>query len=268
MRQIALCAIALLAPLPVGAADLASAWAGIPEAEVRIVAGAGAGDGQPWLALEFAMAADWKVYWRNPGDAGLPPVPDWSASTGVSIGDLSWPRPERAVSYGLETFVYHDRVVLPVEAARTTETESSTVRLHLSYGACADVCVPVEAKLYLELPAGPLPVNRHGKEIASAMRTAPERRPDLLAGAPRLLADGSVRFRLSPAAPVPEPDAIIEGPASAVFSRPACASEGTHLICIARVSGRLPRDSLLGQPLTITLFGGPRPAEATAPLSQ
>ncbi|MEC9346753.1 MAG: protein-disulfide reductase DsbD domain-containing protein [Pseudomonadota bacterium] len=267
MKVLAVAISALVLPA-VAAADTASGWAGIPEAEVRLIAGAGAPDGQPWLALEFAMAPGWKVYWRNPGDAGLPPVPDWSASTGVSIGEIAWPRPERIVSYGMETFVYHDHVVLPVRAERPAGDGPATVRLALTYGACEEVCVPVDATLELPLPAGPLTANRHGADIAAAMKSVPTAAPGILADAPRLGPDGSVTFTLAPARPVSDPEAIVEGPAEAVFSRPACVADGARLACVTRMSSRLPRESLVGRPMTITLYGRDGAAETTTRLSQ
>ena len=36
------------------------------------------GDGNVLGALKINLKPGWKIYWRNPGEAGLPPELDWS----------------------------------------------------------------------------------------------------------------------------------------------------------------------------------------------
>ncbi|MEL6387628.1 MAG: hypothetical protein AAFR00_09775, partial [Pseudomonadota bacterium] len=51
-----------------------------------------------YLGLNLELDEGWHVYWRNPGDAGLPPVLVWedgSALAGTTEGDgFTWPMPE------------------------------------------------------------------------------------------------------------------------------------------------------------------------------
>ncbi len=41
------------------------------------------------------MRQNWHVYWRNPGDSGLPPEVAWTLPAGFSAGPLQWPAPSR-----------------------------------------------------------------------------------------------------------------------------------------------------------------------------
>ena len=50
-----------------------------------------------WVALHLEMRPGWHVYWRNPGDAGLPPEIAWKLPSGFTAGEIAWPTPERFV---------------------------------------------------------------------------------------------------------------------------------------------------------------------------
>ena len=53
-----------------------------------------------YLALHKQLDEDWHVYWRNAGDAGLPPQILWDASPLGSVtqdDDFTWPLPHELV---------------------------------------------------------------------------------------------------------------------------------------------------------------------------
>ncbi|MDZ4790723.1 MAG: protein-disulfide reductase DsbD family protein [Hyphomicrobiales bacterium] len=45
--------------------------------------------------MELKLKDGWKTYWRSPGDAGIPPVVDWSGSINFASAELAYPQPER-----------------------------------------------------------------------------------------------------------------------------------------------------------------------------
>src|SRR5258706_6099571 len=52
--------------------------------------------GRPFsVGLVMRMRAGWHTYWKNPGDAGLPPRIKWRLPGGFSAGPIQWPVPER-----------------------------------------------------------------------------------------------------------------------------------------------------------------------------
>ena len=237
-----------------------SDWRGIPEAEVRLIAGATAA-GQEMIALEFVIRPKWKVYWRSPGDAGYPPVADWDDSAGVTPGAISWPLPETFEFWGLRTYGYADRLVLPVALESRNRDRPTTVRVALSYAACADICVPVEARLSLELPAGDLPENRHGAAIAASLAATPARIPGVLHAA-RLSRNGNgdrglLLLDLAPPFEIGAPAVIIEGSRDVVFGRDACRTAAPGRIrCTVPVDGSdRALLALPGSELTVTLHG-------------
>src|SRR5262245_23467106 len=93
----------------------ASDWFETDQGKVRLIAAETATGTQETLGLglEFRLAPGWKVYWRAPGDAGLPPEIDWSGSRNLAGTEISWPAPRRFTAFNLETIGYEDAVVLP-----------------------------------------------------------------------------------------------------------------------------------------------------------
>ncbi|WP_421861936.1 protein-disulfide reductase DsbD domain-containing protein [Parvibaculum sp.] len=76
--------------------------------------GARAHDGAAFLAgIDLELADGWKTYWEKPGDSGIPPVFDWSASENVAGVELRWPAPERFDAPGDITFGYKHGLTWP-----------------------------------------------------------------------------------------------------------------------------------------------------------
>jgi suppressor for copper-sensitivity B len=178
----------------------------------------------PPLGLEFRLAPGWKTYWRSPGDAGLPPEIDWSGSENLAAASIQWPVPERETLLGFETFVYHDRVVLPVVARATDPTRPVRLRARVSYLVCEVLCVPAEATLALDLDAPPGAPTPEGPLIASFAARVPSRdsgafsveRAILVEGRDGLALEVAVRTRAAFVAP----DLFVEGPRQLRFGKP------------------------------------------------
>ncbi len=70
-----------LATVPAGAA--VGDWLGEGNARVRFVATGVDLEGRLAAGIEILLKPGWKTYWRSPGDAGIAPLIDFSASTNV-----------------------------------------------------------------------------------------------------------------------------------------------------------------------------------------
>jgi suppressor for copper-sensitivity B len=95
----------------------ATDWVGDSRAAVRLITTTDnlPADSTLEAGLEFRFAKGWHGYWRTPGDAGIPPTVDWSASENISGEEISWPAPHRLVIDELQNSVYENGVVLPVK---------------------------------------------------------------------------------------------------------------------------------------------------------
>ena len=68
------------------------------------------------LGLQFKLKTGWKIYWRSPGDAGLPPSLDLKQSENLEKIDFGWPLPTRFSVSGMQTIGYKKEVVFPINA--------------------------------------------------------------------------------------------------------------------------------------------------------
>ncbi|MDB5409175.1 MAG: suppressor for copper-sensitivity [Rhodospirillales bacterium] len=249
-----------------------SPWFVTDQGKVRLIAaatGVGGGDTVS-LGLQFALAPGWKIYWRSPGDAGLPPVLDWSGSQNLADATLLWPAPRRFSAFGLETIGYEDDVVLPITARLTTPSQKLGLAAHLQYLTCKDICIPYEAELTLDLPAAGSDAG-----FAAPIGQALSRVPGYgntgvlqLVGA-RLHGGKEPTLELTVAstgAPLQAPDAFVDAPHGMAFAAPrvALGRGGKEATLVLPVSASLePAESLAGKQLTVTVVDGPHAVEAT-----
>lgn len=69
--------------------------------------------GRPfWVALHLELEKDWHVYWKNPGDAGIPLKVEWTLPAGFEAGPLQWPFPEKFTAADMVGFGYTGEVTL------------------------------------------------------------------------------------------------------------------------------------------------------------
>ena len=157
----------------------AGIWQGDANFRVRLVGAATAigESGYFDAGLEFELSPGWKVYWRSPGDAGLPPVLDFSASASIAGHHLSFPAPTRFSILGLESYGYTDRVILPLrlDFAEGVRTRGSDLVLasRLEGLVCKDVCIPVEETLTIALGRGNPSPTPHARKIAEFKSRVP-----------------------------------------------------------------------------------------------
>ena len=71
-------------------------------------------NGDHMAALRITLNPGWKTYWRAPGDAGIPPLLDWSGSGNLESAEVTWPTPEVFSQNGMRSIGYTEELVLPV----------------------------------------------------------------------------------------------------------------------------------------------------------
>lgn len=116
-----------------------------------------------WVALHLEMRPGWHVYWRNPGDAGLPPEIAWTLPQGFTAGEIAWPTPERFVVNDIGNYGYAGSVDLLVpitadpKASGPPPGGTTPIRAQATWLACADICIPGGAQVALALPVATAP---------------------------------------------------------------------------------------------------------------
>lgn len=148
---VAATALVSLSAVPLHAAQ--SPWSEGFGGKMRLVAGGSFSDGLK-AGLEIEMEPGWKTYWKVPGDAGIPPTLDFSASTNVKRVEILWPAPTRYGDNSAQLLGYKDWVTFPIRVIPLHPNKPVNLVLDANVGLCSDLCVPVQANLSLSVPAG------------------------------------------------------------------------------------------------------------------
>ncbi len=256
------------------AEDAASAWFTTEQGRVRLISAEPAVDAGDTvrLGLQFELASHWKIYWRSPGDAGYPPHLDWTGSQNLADATVAWPAPRRFSVLGLETVGYEGEVVLPITVHLQHAGEALHAVAALQYLTCENICIPYEATLTLDLPAGGAPIN--GAGFAELIGRFQDQVPaDGVAAGIRLqgmtIETGgkpALTLLLTADPPLVHPDAFVEGPDGVAFGAPKVIADDVRrpaLRLAIFTAGKTP-PSLAGHPLTVTVVDGTRTLEASA----
>ncbi|MBE1236416.1 thioredoxin family protein [Phaeovibrio sulfidiphilus] len=250
--------------------DSASAWSDSPEARVRLTAATRTLGAQTdsLLGVEFDLKPGWNIYWRDPGDAGLPPEFDWSGSKNLADARVLWPVPRRFSFAGMETAGYEGHVILPVVATIPDPAKALDLSLALDYLTCNDIqCVPRNARLHLVIPPGrkgstaPEP-SAQAQSLARAMALVPGTGSShgLTITEAVIEPGGVVRIRVRSATPLSAPDLFLDSPAALTFEPPSILvnADATEAVIRARRYGDLTLEDVT---LDALVTDGPRGVE-------
>jgi len=179
-------ALALITTIFVPHAAVQAATVAAPHVEAELVAeSVSVKPGEPlWVALRLELEDGWHVYWRNPGDSGLPPHLTWDLPVGSVAGALEWPVPRRFGLGPLVDYGYEGEVLLPSRLTLARDLRpGTTARLaaRADWLVCKEACIPGKAALSLELPVksdDPSPDPRWARALAQARALLPRALPE------------------------------------------------------------------------------------------
>lgn len=156
MYRFIACCLALLATVTTAKPVAAQGLFGqkTDYASVHLHSGRAMDDGSRKAALRVEMKPGWKTYWRNPGDAGIPPHFDWDGSTNLKAVAIAWPTPMVFDTYGSRTIGYEERMVLPLLLTPDNPAEPISIRLNFTYGLCREICIPAQQDIAMEIAPG------------------------------------------------------------------------------------------------------------------
>jgi len=230
-------------------------WVGDPAyGEVRLVSAVSAMgklEELP-LGLEFRLAPGWKIYWRTPGEAGLPPTLDLQMAGGAPLqSQIEWPVPKRFNAFGFDNFGYADAVILPVIVRGHDRGAALQVRGQIEALVCSDICVPLAGDLRLDLADGPAEPSSMAMAIAQFAAKVPR------IGAPSPIKietawQSGSQLKISFATTSqPITEIFVEGPAGIAFKKPVFAGN----IAVIDLAGDL-KTPLTGQNVDLTVIAG------------
>ena len=118
---------------------------------VAFIPGWSESDGSLMAAIQIELNPGWKTYWRVPGAAGIPPNFNWTGSQNFRGAEVMYPTPKVETVGGLQSIGYHDEVVFPIRILPDLADTPVKVTLLFTFGACLEICVPVEQQFSLTL---------------------------------------------------------------------------------------------------------------------
>jgi suppressor for copper-sensitivity B len=230
-------------------------------------------------ALRVRMEGNWKIYWRTPGDAGLPPALDWSGSQNLADAKMHWPLPHRFTIFDIDNIGYKHEAVFPLDLTLTEAGAAVSLQLKLDLLVCDDICVPETHNITFDLPAGAAAPSPQAEDYARAKALLPIAAHD---GArfERSWLDydsGNRSFLVTEMTAVEKPaddvDLFIEHPAAVVFGKPAVTYDAKtgKLVLRAPVHSSEPLDklqaALASGEIMLTYANGTQGTEGTLTLS-
>ena len=265
-----------LAAMPACAAT--SAWVKSDHVEARLVSAvSGTGDLATLPAgLEIKLDGDWKTYWRSPGDAGLPPILDWTGSHNLAAATLLYPAPRRVTVLGIQTFGYKHDVVFPIDIRLANKGKPLDLRLKLDILICADQCIPATLNLALSVPAGAAMPDADAQLLAKARAAVPgdarssgfavtsvQEVSDKGAQALQIAATSEEPFAAPDIIPELSPDAALGTP------RTTLSADRRAATFLLPLSHQLPVGAhLAGRQATLTLTDGARALETHSAITK
>lgn len=253
--------IAMFATAPAFAG--ATAWQEIaPGARARLISSDSVEQGALMAGVEIDLPQGTNIYWRIPGETGLPTQIDLSGSTGVEAGELLFPYPEIDRSRGYLDYIHRGNVVLPLRV--TMAAEGAMLNATLSLGVCSEICVPAQAEFSLPISATPDATQALRLQLAMARVPIAWDRPAEPLSSVGLNADASA-LELRGADPAVDPASLIVdvGDAAILFESPQKSPDGA----IWTVRPLRPADlaGLEGRPVNLTFMTamGPYAVSAT-----
>lgn len=221
-------------------------------------------DGRYEAAVEIKLAPSAITYWRDPGEAGVPPEFSFAGSENLGATEVLYPAPDRLDEGGLEAFGYRGGAVFPIRVTAADKAKPVRLALTLNYAVCDQICIPAKGHAELLLPA-------HGDSPLHATITAAEARVPVALAESDVAKEVAIRLDQGQAKPrwkiiwqgsTPASDLFVEGPEGWAF---ATRKTGQNEFSLAAVM--MPSHPPATVPARFTLTGPARSYDFSLPLA-
>lgn len=244
----------LLALSPAVASDVGLESVTLEKAKLSLLDGGEGADGRLLAGLSMNLASGVKTYWRMPGDSGLPPIFDFSASRNVERVEIAWPVPSRLPDADGTILGYQDRVIFPLLVTPKDPKQPVSLTLTIDFGLCDTLCVPAKATLTRSLASG----GAARSSIESFLARAPKKTglngtasPSVMTVEAKTKTPAALVLSVRSSSPLQ--DVIIEGPETWYFGQPTITrgEDGVYRV-MAHVEQKPSSATFGGLDLTIT----------------
>jgi thiol:disulfide interchange protein DsbD len=118
-------------------------------------------DGTNYLMFNFKIKDHWHIYWRNPGDSGLPTDIQIDSIPGFEIGEIMWQVPEKIPFDDLANYGYSDsvRITVPIkfigdvayDIKEHEQLELEKVKVGINWLVCKETCIGQDTSFTINL---------------------------------------------------------------------------------------------------------------------
>lgn len=223
------------------------------------------------LGLSVKLAPDWKIYWRSPGDAGLPPeltlieINGRAPKPGQAL-DMAFPVPKRFNLFNLESFGYGQEVIFPVTLTGHEPGTPVNLLAHLEALICSDICIPVAGDFRVKLLEGVPHASPHAQDIARFSARVPSHitGPDILVESAQLEPNLSALIVTLGEGSPPINDIFVETDIKSIsFLAPKNLANNRYHLAI---NGSFDKADLVSSRVRLTLRGDSQFTEVTVPV--
>lgn len=98
---------------------------------------------QLMLLFDFKMEKDWHIYWKNPGDTGLPTDIKLEIDKEFIVEDMYWAVPEKFAFDDMLNYGYEDsvRFIIPINIPKSSKSGNYRIKAIASYLVCKEECL-------------------------------------------------------------------------------------------------------------------------------
>ncbi len=199
-----------------------SPWQDSAGGPVRIVvAEPASGETSVHAVLQIQLSEGWKTYWRDPGDAGVPPQFDLTGSENLELANLQFPAPHRFDDGTSVWAGYKQPVSIGIDLKRADASKAMRLKGSVFLGVCEKICVPV--KMEFDVPLGDAMSSSEDQQLVATTYAALPLAASAASGVTSAVVDGK-RLIISAATPAPNPDLFLAAPRGWQFGAPKLVS--------------------------------------------
>lgn len=239
-------------------------WAINEGGRMRIVALPPEPDGTVRGVLQIEPKSGWITYWKEPGDAGIPPQMVLSETDGVKLNHISFPVPKRINNGKLRDIGYDQSVALPFELKADAPHKPLTIGASAFVGLCRNICIPFQAEFSLALaPTKGTPVEE-AMILNAAASKLPEAPSNDFAVTQYVMTRDRLSLKLKLPAGTTEPQVIVTGPQGHVLFESVNGRRDEDSYQLDMPIGKLPKGyDIKGKRWGILVIAGSRAMETS-----
>lgn len=153
-------------------------WARSEGGQMRVASLAVDANGVVRGVLQIEPKDGWITYWREPGEAGIPPQITPDPTSGAMLTAMAYPVPKLIENGDITDIGYDHAVSLPFQLKVTDPAAGGKIDLTAFIGVCQNICIPFEAKFSIDRGTAGDDDSEERRLLEEARETLPEAASD------------------------------------------------------------------------------------------